>query len=101
VVVQRAVVRNGFTHDLAGMLLRDIKRHLDWFATQPGFNPTWGTDSFRTRPLSRRPTLIEAKIDYPASRHKATPPSRPVSLETMLTFLASTKSIFLVLPPPR
>jgi glutamate decarboxylase len=36
-VVQRVVVRNGFTHDLAGMLLRDIKRHLDWFASQPGF----------------------------------------------------------------
>ena len=36
-VLQRAVIRNGFTHDLAGMLLRDIRRHLDWFATQPGF----------------------------------------------------------------
>jgi glutamate decarboxylase len=36
-VLQRVVVRNGFTHDLAGMLLRDIRRHLDWFATQPGF----------------------------------------------------------------
>jgi glutamate decarboxylase len=39
-VVQRIVVRNGFTHDLAGMLLRDMKRHLDWFASQPGFTPT-------------------------------------------------------------
>lgn len=39
-VVQRIVVRNGFTHDLAGMLLRDIKRHLEWFAAQPGFTPT-------------------------------------------------------------
>jgi glutamate decarboxylase len=39
-VVQRVVVRNGFTHDLAGMLLRDIRRHLDWFATQPGLKPT-------------------------------------------------------------
>jgi glutamate decarboxylase len=38
--IQRIVVRNGFTHDLAGMLLRDIRRHLDWFATQPGFTPT-------------------------------------------------------------
>jgi len=35
--IQRVVVRNGFTHDLAGMLVRDIRRHLDWFATQPGF----------------------------------------------------------------
>ena len=38
-IVQRVVVRNGFTHDLAGMLLRDIRRHLDWFATQPGLRP--------------------------------------------------------------
>jgi glutamate decarboxylase len=36
-ILQRAVIRNGFTHDLAGMLVRDIRRHLDWFATQPGF----------------------------------------------------------------
>ena len=35
-VVQRIVVRNGFTYDLADMLLQDIRRHLDWFATQPG-----------------------------------------------------------------
>jgi len=34
-VVQRVVVRNGFTCDLADMLVRDIKRHLDWFASQP------------------------------------------------------------------
>ncbi|HEY1184081.1 MAG TPA: glutamate decarboxylase [Bryobacteraceae bacterium] len=39
-VVQRIVVRNGFTHDLADMLLRDIRRHLDWFAGQPGLTPT-------------------------------------------------------------
>jgi glutamate decarboxylase len=39
-VVQRVVVRNGFTHDLADMLVRDIRRHLDWFATQPGLKPT-------------------------------------------------------------
>jgi glutamate decarboxylase len=40
VVVQRVVVRNGFTNDLAGMLVRDIRRHLDWFAGQPGLRPT-------------------------------------------------------------
>jgi glutamate decarboxylase len=39
-VIQRIVVRNGFTHDLADLLLRDIRRHLDWFASQPGFKPT-------------------------------------------------------------
>ena len=37
-VIQRVVVRNGFTCDLADMLVRDIKRHLDWFASQPGLN---------------------------------------------------------------
>ena len=36
VIVQRVVVRNGFTCDLADMLVRDIRRHLDWFASQPG-----------------------------------------------------------------
>jgi glutamate decarboxylase len=40
VVVQRAVVRNGFTRDLAEMLLRDIERHLAWFGSQPGFKPS-------------------------------------------------------------
>ncbi len=40
IVLQRIVVRNGFTHDLAGMLLRDMKRHLEWFASQPGFTPS-------------------------------------------------------------
>jgi glutamate decarboxylase len=40
VVVQRVVVRNGFTNDLADMLLRDIRRHMDWFASQPGLRPT-------------------------------------------------------------
>ncbi len=38
-VVQRAVVRNGFTRDLADMLVKDIRRHLDWFASQPGLKP--------------------------------------------------------------
>ena len=36
-VVQRVVVRNGFTHDLGDMLLKDIRRHLNWFESQPGF----------------------------------------------------------------
>ncbi len=38
-VVQRAVIRNGFTCDLADMLVRDIKRHLDWLASQTGLKP--------------------------------------------------------------
>jgi len=35
-VVQRAVIRNGFTRDMADLLVRDVRRHLDWFASQPG-----------------------------------------------------------------
>ena len=38
-VVQRAVIRNGFTRDMADMLMRDIRRHLDWFDSQPGLRP--------------------------------------------------------------
>ena len=38
-VVQRVVVRNGLTCDLADMLVKDIRRHLDWFSTQPGLRP--------------------------------------------------------------
>jgi len=36
VVLQRAVIRNGFTRELADMLVRDMERHLEWFASQPG-----------------------------------------------------------------
>jgi glutamate decarboxylase len=45
-IVQRVVVRNGFTNDLADMLVRDIRRHLDWFAGQPGLKPTLTSSQF-------------------------------------------------------
>jgi glutamate decarboxylase len=45
-VVQRVVVRNGFTCELADMLVRDIRRHLDWFAGQPGFKSTANAAQF-------------------------------------------------------
>jgi hypothetical protein len=35
-VVQRVVIRNGFTRDMSDMLVRDIRRHLQWFDSQPG-----------------------------------------------------------------
>ena len=38
-VVQRIVVKNGFSHDMADMLLADIKRHLAYFESQPGLKP--------------------------------------------------------------
>ena len=36
-VVQRIVVKEGFSHDMADMLLNDIRRSLEWFKAQPGF----------------------------------------------------------------
>jgi len=36
-VVQRIVVKNGFSYDLATMLLKDMKRSLDFFAKQKNF----------------------------------------------------------------
>jgi glutamate decarboxylase len=45
-VVQRAVIRNGFSFDLAEMLVKDIRRHLDWFASQPGFRSTAESGQF-------------------------------------------------------
>ena len=38
-VVQRIVVKNGFSLDMADMLLNDFKRSLDYFKTQPKFKP--------------------------------------------------------------
>ena len=46
IAIQRVVVRNGFTHDLAGMLVRDIRRHLAWFETQPGMKATGDAPGF-------------------------------------------------------
>lgn len=40
------MVRNGFTCDLADMLVKDIRRHLDWFASQPGPNATLDNAQF-------------------------------------------------------
>jgi glutamate decarboxylase len=45
-VVQRAVIRNGFTYDLADMLVKDIRRHLAWFESQPGFRSAPESPSF-------------------------------------------------------
>ena len=37
VIVQRVVVKEGFSRDMATMLLEDIKRDLAWFESQPGY----------------------------------------------------------------
>ncbi len=36
-VVQRVVVKEGFSHDMADMLLKDMCSALEWFKSQPGF----------------------------------------------------------------
>ena len=36
-VVQRVVVKEGFSHDMADMLLSDIRHALEWFESQPGY----------------------------------------------------------------
>jgi glutamate decarboxylase len=38
-VVQRIVVKNGFSHDMADLLLEDMKRHIAYFESQPGLKP--------------------------------------------------------------
>jgi glutamate decarboxylase len=39
-VVQRIVIKEGFSHDMANLLLEDMKRHLEYFASQPAHKPT-------------------------------------------------------------
>ena len=38
-VVQRVVVKEGFSHDMANLLLGSIKRHLKVYASQPEHKP--------------------------------------------------------------
>ncbi len=43
----RIVVKEGFSRDLANLLLNDIERHLRFFASQPGYKPKEGHTQFR------------------------------------------------------
>jgi glutamate decarboxylase len=38
-VVQRIVVKEGFSRDMADLLINDMKRHLKYFAAQEGYKP--------------------------------------------------------------
>jgi len=38
-VVERIVVKDGFSRDMANLLLDDIKRHMKFFASQPNYKP--------------------------------------------------------------
>jgi glutamate decarboxylase len=53
--VLRVVVRDGFSHDMANMLLNDLRRHLEFFASQPGYKPklTGGGDSHGIAPRKK------------------------------------------------
>ncbi len=43
----RIVVKEGFSRDMADLLLSDIHRHLQFFASQPGYQPKHTTSSLR------------------------------------------------------
>lgn len=45
-IVQRVVVKEGFSHDMAGALLDDIKKHVLWFSRHPGFAKTTDAKQF-------------------------------------------------------
>ena len=49
-------VRDGFSQDMANMLLNDLRRHLEFFASQPGYKPklTGGGDSQVSPPVKRK-----------------------------------------------
>jgi len=43
----RVVVKEGFSRDLADMLLNDMRRHIAWFSKRPGHESTKSGSSFR------------------------------------------------------
>ena len=44
--VLRIVVKEGFSRDMANLLLHDIHRHLQFFASQPGYHPRRSRPNF-------------------------------------------------------
>lgn len=47
VAALRVVVKEGFSRDLADMLLDDMRRHIEWFDVHPSHEPTKSGTSFR------------------------------------------------------
>ncbi|MBC8315083.1 MAG: glutamate decarboxylase [Bacteroidales bacterium] len=45
-VVARVVCKEGFSHDMANLLLEDIERHLKYYASQPDHKPSKSGSSF-------------------------------------------------------
>jgi glutamate decarboxylase len=64
--VLRVVVREGFSHDMAQMLLKDLRRHLQFFEAQPGHKPklTDGGDSHGIVPRKKVTTEPSIKREY-------------------------------------
>jgi glutamate decarboxylase len=58
------VESDGFSHDMANMLLGDLRRHLEFFASQPGYKPkvSGGGDSHGIAPRKKK-TTEEAAIN--------------------------------------
>jgi glutamate decarboxylase len=56
--VLRVVVRDGFSRDMADLLLGDLQRHLDFFASQPGYKPklSGGGDPHGTTKRTKKQT---------------------------------------------
>ena len=46
VAALRVVVKEGFSRDMADLLLNDIRRHLDWYAAHPQHEPATSGSSF-------------------------------------------------------
>jgi glutamate decarboxylase len=57
--VLRVVVKEGFSHDMANMLLDDLRRHMKFFASQPGYTPT-RTGGGQSHGISSRKKKVNA-----------------------------------------
>ncbi len=44
--VMRIVIKNGFSYDMADLLLKDMRRHLDYYASHPDYQYTGGSPGF-------------------------------------------------------
>ncbi len=61
IVVQRILVRHGFSRDLATLLLDDLKRSIDHFRAHPVSEPMTRAGSRRVQPLGRTPQFAARK----------------------------------------
>ena len=65
--VMRIVVRDGFSFELADLLLKDIRRHLAYYAAQPSYQHNSGTSSFshgiaaEEKPMAQHADIQEQK----------------------------------------